>query len=112
MIAGRYEAIDARIDNYIDEKISIGNFVLTGGELAAACVVDSVARLIPGVVGKAESVAHESFSHITKESVDIEHPHYTKPEVYEGKRVPKVLLSGNHAEIEKWRKEKTGSKSR
>lgn len=103
LIAGRYEAIDARIDNFIDEKISIGNFILTGGELAAACVVDSVSRLIPDVLGDAASLHEESFSTITKDAVHIEYPQHTRPEVYKGLRVPDVLLSGNHASIRAWR---------
>lgn len=104
LIAGRYEAVDARIDNFVDEKISLGNFVLTGGELAAACVVDAVARLIPGVVGKEESVADESFTDFTDGKTNIEYPQYTKPEVYLKKyRVPKVLLSGDHSKIKQWR---------
>jgi tRNA (guanine37-N1)-methyltransferase len=105
LIAGRYEAIDARIDNFIDEKISLGNFILTGGELAAACIVDSVARLVPGVVGKEESLVHESFTDFDNGITNIEHPQYTKPEVYLKKyRVPKVLLSGDHKQIKAWRK--------
>lgn len=104
LIAGRYEAVDARIDHFIDEKISLGNFVLTGGELAAACVVDSVSRLLPGVVGKEESVLNESFSEFKAATTNIEHPQYTKPEIYLKKyRVPKVLLSGDHAKIAEWR---------
>ncbi len=104
LIAGRYEAIDARIDHFIDEKLSLGNFVLTGGELAAACVVDSVARMLPGVVGKEESILHESFADFRQGATNIEHPHYTKPEVYLKKyRVPKVLVSGDHRNIAAWR---------
>lgn len=105
LIAGHYEAIDARIDEFVDEKISIGNFVLTGGELAAACVVDSVARMVPGVVGKAESVQDESFSEYDKQSgeFNIEYPQYTRPEEFMGLKVPEILLSGHHAEIKKWR---------
>ncbi len=105
LIAGHYEAIDARIDNFIDEKISLGNFILTGGELAAACVVDSVSRLVPRVLGKAASLEEESFSQFdskTKE-FNVEYPQYTRPEVFKKLKVPKVLLSGNHAEIAKWR---------
>lgn len=108
-IAGRYEAIDARIEDYVDETISLGNFVVTGGELPAACIIDAVSRLIPGVVGKEESVENESFSEITKDHVNIEHPHYTRPETYRGSKVPKVLLSGNHQAIKTWR-QKTSKK--
>ncbi len=109
LIAGHYEAIDARIDNFIDEKISLGNFVLTGGELATACVVDSVARLIPGVVGKQESVEDESFSEYDKKTSEfnIEFPQYTRPEEFKGYKVPDVLLSGHHGEIKKWRDKQT-----
>lgn len=103
LIAGRYEAIDARVDRYIDEKISIGNFVLTGGELAAACVVDAVSRLKKGVLGKASSLDQESFSHFEKDQTNIEYPQYTRPESYDGKRIPRILLSGNHREIAAWR---------
>jgi tRNA (guanine37-N1)-methyltransferase len=109
LIAGHYEAIDARIDNFIDEKISLGNFVLTGGELAAACIVDSVARLVPGVVGKEESVLDESFSEYNKktEKFNIEFPQYTRPEKFKGFEVPEVLLSGHHGKIKEWRERQT-----
>lgn len=111
LVAGRYEAIDARIDHFIDEKISLGNFVLTGGELAAACVVDSVSRLLPGVVGKEESIAHESFTYFKKGETNIEHPQYTRPEVYLKKfKVPPVLLSGNHLKIAQWRNAQSKSR--
>lgn len=110
LIAGHYEAIDARIDNFIDEKISLGNFVLTGGELAAACLIDSVARLVPGVVGKEESIKEESFSDYNKKTQEfnIEYPQYTRPENFKGYRVPEVLLSGHHGEIKKWRQAQSG----
>ncbi len=106
LIAGHYEAIDARIDKFIDEKISLGNFVLTGGELAAACIVDSVSRLVKGVVGKEESVQDESFSIYDKKEkkFNVEYPQYTRPENFKGLKVPKVLLSGNHKLIKEWRK--------
>ena len=109
LIAGHYEAIDARIDNFVDEKISLGNFVMTGGELAAAAVVDSVARLVPGVVGKAASVEDESFSEYDQKSgeFNIEYPQYTRPEEFKGYKVPEVLLSGHHGEIKKWREQQT-----
>ncbi|MDD5749488.1 MAG: tRNA (guanosine(37)-N1)-methyltransferase TrmD [Patescibacteria group bacterium] len=120
LIAGHYEAIDARIDNFVDEKISLGNFVLTGGELAAACLVDAVSRLVPGVVGKEESVQDESFSHYDSQTKEfnVEYPQYTRPEVFypqgkkgQGLKVPSVLLSGNHKKIEEWRASQTKSKS-
>ncbi len=109
LIAGHYEAIDARIDNFVDEKISLGNFVMTGGELAAAAVIDSVSRLVPGVVGKQESVQDESFSEYNKKSgeFNIEYPQYTRPEDFKGYKVPEILLSGHHGEIKKWRDSQT-----
>lgn len=106
-ICGRYEGVDARVEKFIDEKISIGNYVVTGGELPAAIIIDAVSRLVPGVVGKEESVANESFS----DGGNLEHPHYTRPEVFVvgGKkyRVPKVLLGGNHKSITAWRRSKS-----
>lgn len=99
LVCGHYEGFDERIRDYVDSEISIGDYVLTGGELAAAVIVDSVARLLPGVLGKEASHQSESFS----EGM-LEYPHYTRPEEYEGKVVPEVLKNGNHAEIEKWRK--------
>ncbi|MDP2784445.1 MAG: tRNA (guanosine(37)-N1)-methyltransferase TrmD [Sulfurimicrobium sp.] len=115
LIAGHYESIDARIDNFVDEKISLGNFVLTGGELAAACIVDAVSRLVPGVVGKEESVRDESFSQydtVSKE-FNVEYPQYTRPEIFypngkkssggKGYKVPEILLSGNHNNFKAWR---------
>ncbi len=100
LVCGHYEGFDERIREYVDEEISIGDYVLTGGEIAAAVVTDSIVRLMPGVLGKEESHQNESF-----ESVTLEHPHYTKPDEYDGKKVPDVLLSGHHAEISKWRRE-------
>jgi tRNA (guanine37-N1)-methyltransferase len=102
MVCGRYEGVDERVAGHlIDEELSIGDYVLTGGELAAMVVVDAVARLLPGVLGNEASAVHESHA---LEGV-LEHPQYTKPEEFNGWRVPEVLLSGNHAEIERWRKE-------
>lgn len=105
LIAGHYEAIDARIDHFVDQKISLGNFILTGGELAAAVVIDSVSRLVPGVLGKAESLTEESFSQYDQKSKEfnIEYPQYTRPEIFRGLKVPEVLLSGNHQKIKEWR---------
>jgi tRNA (guanine37-N1)-methyltransferase len=111
-IAGRYEAIDARIEGYVDETISLGDFVVTGGELPAACIIDAVSRLIPGVVSKEESVENESFSDITPTHVNLEHPHYTRPEIYRGSKVPKILLSGDHAAIKLWRQKNSKKQSR
>ena len=107
IVCGRYEGIDQRVidGGWIDEEISIGDYVLTGGELPAAVLIDAVARQIPGVLGKDESAEEESFS----ESLDrkSEYPHYTRPEEFRGHKVPDVLLGGNHGEIDKWRKENT-----
>ncbi len=103
LLCGRYEGIDQRVrDALVDEEISIGDFVLTGGELPALMVMDSVARLIPGVLGDEDSSHEDSFS--PGMDREIEYPHYTKPAEFEGLKVPDVLLSGNHAEITKWRK--------
>jgi tRNA (guanine37-N1)-methyltransferase len=112
LIAGHYEAIDARIDNFVDQKISLGNFIMTGGELAAAAVIDSVARLVPGVLGKAESLEDESFSEYNQKTKEfnIEYPQYTRPEVFKGLKVPEVLLSGNHQKIKAWRKQKSANR--
>lgn len=102
MIAGHYEGFDERIrEHLIDEEISIGNYVLTGGEIPAMAVVDAVVRLLPGVLGKKESLKNETHS---KPGVK-KHPVYTRPENFKSWSVPEVLLSGNHAEIEKWRRE-------
>jgi tRNA (guanine37-N1)-methyltransferase len=101
VICGRYEGYDERITTVVDEQISVGDYVLTGGELPAMTVVDSIVRLIPGVLGGEESAAIESFS----DGETLEFPQYTRPEVYEGLKVPEILLSGNHAAIAKWRKD-------
>lgn len=98
LICGHYEGVDARVRGLVDEQISIGDFVLTGGEIPALTIVDSVVRLLPGVLIKKEATVHESFSKPL-----LEYPQYTKPQVYKGKKVPKVLLSGNHAAIDAWR---------
>lgn len=105
LICGRYEGIDERfIEHFCDEEVSIGEYVLTGGELAALVVVDSVARLLPGVLGNEESAITESHT----EPGVTEHPQYTKPEEFLGYRVPEVLLSGHHQKIAEWRKEQEG----
>jgi len=106
LVSGRYEGIDERAMNYIDEEISIGDYVLTGGELASLVLVDSVARLVPGVLGKDESSHDESHSRPGY----IEYPHYTRPEVFiddDGNEygVPETLLSGHHKKIEEWRED-------
>ena len=101
-VCGRYEGIDQRfIDHCVDEEFSIGEYVLTGGELPALIMLDSIARLVPGVLGNEESSVHESYS---KEG-GREHPQYTKPEVYRDWSVPNILLSGNHKAIDDWRTE-------
>ncbi len=101
IICPRYEGYDERITDWVDEQFCIGNYVLTGGELPAMILVDSVVRLIPGVLGGAMSAEDESFQ---ADDVSIEFPHYTRPEVFRGQKVPDVLLSGHHAEILKWRR--------
>lgn len=100
LICPRYEGVDERVLDYVDEEISIGNYVLTGGELPAMIVIDAVTRLLPGVLGKDESSVDESHS----EPGILEYPQYTRPEVFRKKRVPKELLSGNHKNIAAWRK--------
>lgn len=101
IVCGRYEGYDERITTLVDKQISVGQYVLTGGELPAMIVIDAVTRLTPGVLGGETSVANESFS----DSNEKEHPHYTRPEEYRGLKVPDVLLSGHHSEIKKWRQE-------
>jgi tRNA (guanine37-N1)-methyltransferase len=99
LVAGRYEGVDERLfERQVDEEISIGDYVLSGGELAAMVVMDCIVRQMPGVLGDAESAAQDSFVNGL-----LDCPHYTRPEVYEGETVPPVLLSGNHAEIARWR---------
>jgi tRNA (guanine37-N1)-methyltransferase len=109
IICGHYEGIDARIQKYIDAEISIGDFVLTGGEIPAMLIADAVTRLIPGVLPEG-ATENESFSLGDGEQL-LEYPHYTKPQEYDGQVVPEILLSGNHPEVAKWKeaqaKEKT-----
>jgi tRNA (guanine37-N1)-methyltransferase len=103
LICGHYEGIDARVrEHLVDETVSIGDYVLTGGEYAALVVVDATARLLPGVLGNATSATDESFS-----SGTLEYPHYTRPREYREWPVPDVLLSGNHGKVEKWRREQS-----
>lgn len=99
IVCGRYEGFDARIEAFIDTKISIGKYILTGGELPAMTIIDSIVRLIPGVLGGESSAEIESYSEATM----LEFPQYTKPAEFNGMKVPDVLMSGNHAEIAKWR---------
>ncbi len=98
-ICGRYEGIDERARSLADEELSLGDFVLSGGELAAAAVIEAAARLIPGVLGDEESAGQDSFYDGL-----LDYPHYTRPAQYRGMKVPEVLLSGNHAEIRRWRR--------
>ena len=102
ILCGHYEGIDQRvIDKIVDEEISIGDYVLTGGEIPAVVLIDSVSRYVDGVLKK-DSIKEESFSNGL-----LEYPQYTRPEVFEGEKVPEILLSGNHQEINKWRKEQS-----
>jgi tRNA (guanine37-N1)-methyltransferase len=103
LICGRYEGVDQRvIESLVDLELSIGDYVLTGGEVPAMVIIDGVIRLLPGVVGKEESLKTESF-----ENNLLDYPQYTRPEIFKGMSVPGVLLSGNHKKIKKWRKEKS-----
>jgi tRNA (guanine37-N1)-methyltransferase len=102
LICGHYEGFDERIRKYVDIEISVGDFVLSGGELAAAVVAETVSRLVPGVLKKGEATIFESFSKSSQGRV-LEHPHYTRPRVFQGKKVPDTLLSGNFKEIDKFR---------
>ena len=108
LIAPRYEGVDERVRKHLaDEEISIGDYVLSGGELASMVFIDSIVRLIPGVVSDRESVKKESF-----EDDLLDYPHYTRPEDFRGLKVPGVLLSGNHKEIQNWRKKKAEEETR
>jgi tRNA (guanine37-N1)-methyltransferase len=102
VLCGHYEGIDARVERLVDEQISLGDFVLTGGEIAAAAVVDAAVRLLPGVLGNDASSADESFSDGL-----LEYPQYTRPRVWEGEEVPEVLLSGHHGRVAAWRLEQS-----
>lgn len=102
LICGRYEGVDERVAEYLaDDEISIGDYVLSGGEIPAMVIVDAVVRLLPGAVGCDDSIRRESFV-----GGLLDHPHYTRPADYRGMKVPEVLLSGNHAQIESWRRRK------
>lgn len=107
LLAGRYEGVDERlIESEVDEEISLGDYVLSGGEIAAMVVIDAVARLLPGVLGDGESAEQDSFA----EGL-LDYPHYTRPETVEGRAVPEVLLSGNHEKIERWRQKQALGRS-
>jgi tRNA (guanine37-N1)-methyltransferase len=108
LVAGHYEGFDERIMGFVDGQISIGDYVLTGGELPAMVIADAVIRLIPGVLGGEQSAHDESFS----EPNLLEYPHYTRPVEFRGRRVPEVLQNGHHAEIERWRRERAVEKTR
>lgn len=108
IVCGHYEGVDQRFtDKYVDEEISIGDYVLTGGEIPAMVITDTVVRLIPGVLEKPEATKNESFSDTL-----LEHPQYTRPEEFEGIKIPQVLLSGNHKKITEWRKQKALEKTK
>lgn len=108
LLCGRYEGVDERVaERLVTDEISIGDYVLSGGETAALVVVDAVVRLLPGALGSETSALHESFS-----AGLLDHPHYTRPPEFKGMKVPEVLLSGNHAEIERWRKEAAVEKTK
>jgi tRNA (guanine37-N1)-methyltransferase len=100
LVCGRYEGVDERVMTAVDMEVSVGDFVLTGGELAALCVADAAARLVPGVLGNDLSAGAESFAG----DALLEHPHYTRPPEFRGMKVPEVLLSGDHKRIERWRR--------
>lgn len=116
IVCGHYEGVDQRfIEKCVMEEISIGDYVLTGGEIPAMIIADSIVRLIPGVLNKPESAANESFSNYTldpKPFTLLEYPQYTKPENWEGKKVPEILLSGNHQKVDTWRNEKALEKTK
>jgi tRNA (guanine37-N1)-methyltransferase len=108
LISGRYEGVDERVvEGLPAEEVSIGDYVLSGGEIPALVVLEAVTRLVPRVVGKEESLERESF-----EDGSLDHPHYTRPSEFRGMAVPDVLLSGNHAEVERWRREASREKTR
>lgn len=108
LVCGHYEGVDQRfIDKYVDEEISIGDYVLTGGEIPTMAIIDSITRLIPGVLEKKEATLKESF-----ENGLLEHPQYTRPEQFEGEKVPEVLLSGHHQNVENWRDEQSIRKTK
>jgi tRNA (guanine37-N1)-methyltransferase len=109
LVCGHYEGIDERIRTLVDEEISIGDYVLTGGELAAMVIVDSVVRLMPGVLKKSEATKQESFASPDKL---LEYPQYTRPETYNHMSVPKPLLSGNHKQIQEWRNEQSKARTK
>jgi tRNA (guanine37-N1)-methyltransferase len=110
LVCGRYEGFDERVRAQVSEEISLGDFVMTGGEVAAMAVIESCARLLPGVLGNEASTVEESHSPATGGL--LEYPHYTRPAEFRGARVPEVLSGGNHAEIAKWRREQSAARTR
>jgi tRNA (guanine37-N1)-methyltransferase len=108
LLCGRYEGVDERVAQHlVDEELSIGDYVLAGGEVAALVLIDAVARLIPGVVGEPESIAYESF-----EEGLLDHPHFTRPAEFRGHKVPDILLSGDHAAVDEWRRSEAVRRTR
>lgn len=106
ILCGRFEGIDQRVINHHKmEEVSLGDFILSGGEIAALAMLDAIIRLLPGVIGKTGAIEQESFSNTTKYAGLLEYPHYTRPSVWNGMAVPEILLSGNHEHIENWRLE-------
>jgi len=106
LICGRYEGIDERVTEHLaTAEISVGDFILSGGEIAAAMVVDAVARYVPGIVGKEGSILKDSFSDPTALELSVEYPHYTRPAEFRGWKVPEVLISGDHDAVRRWREE-------
>ena len=109
LVCGRYEGFDERVRAHVDEELSLGDFVMTGGEVAAMAVIDACARLLPGVLGNEASTIEESHG---RTGGLLEYPHYTRPAEFRGARVPEVLAGGNHAEIAKWRREQALARTR
>jgi len=110
LACGRYEGFDDRVRAHVDEEVSLGDFVMTGGEVPAMAIIDACARLLPGVLGNEASTVEES--HSARTGGLLEYPHYTRPLEFRGARVPEVLFGGNHAEIAKWRKEQAIARTR
>lgn len=107
LLCGRYEGVDERVSSFVDEEVCIGDYILSGGEAGALVLIDAVARLLPGVLGNPGSLSTESFNEDL-----LEYPQYTRPEVFRGMAVPEILLSGNHAAVEAWRREQALERTR
>ena len=115
IIAGRFEGYDERIRDYVDEEISIGDYVITSGDLPAQIIIEATSRMVPSFIERAESTAEESFSLKTENcelKTLLEYPQYTRPEVFEGKKIPEILTSGNHPAVMKWRKEQSEKRTK